>query len=243
AEQGRAGGAHGREGAADPLVEASAPRGRLRPARDSARADQARGRGDAADWVVVFSRRTAWDRTPNALAARVDELEALGRKLLDLTESNPTKVGLEYPPELLALPVAAAYEPDPHGLLSAREALVKHLAGRGVKATPERLFLTASTSEAYAFLFKLLCESGDEVFNEYGIGDDPTRVTDVAAFDWPALTFSLGGLSKSACLPQHKLSWILVSGPEALAREAIERLEVISDTYLSPGSAVQLALP
>ena len=81
----------------------------------------------------------------------------------------------------------------------------------------------------------------DEVFNEYGIGDDPTRVTDVAAFDWPALTFSLGGLSKSACLPQHKLSWILVSGPEALAREAIERLEVISDTYLSPGSAVQLA--
>ena len=89
-----------------------------------------------------------------------------GREVLDLTVSNPTRVGLGWPPEslfdALADGRAARHDPDPRGPAAAREAIAAHLAARGAVA-PDRVFLTASTSEAYAHLFRLLCEPGDEV--------------------------------------------------------------------------------
>jgi aspartate/methionine/tyrosine aminotransferase len=108
----------------------------------------------------VFSRRSSRDQSPNALALVLAEL---GKPRLDLTGSNPTRAGLSYPPELLvALERAQAssldYRPEPLGLPSAREA-VAQITG----ADPADIMLSASTSEAYGFLFKLLCDPGDAV--------------------------------------------------------------------------------
>ena len=97
-----------------------------------------------------------------ALAVR----RAAGARVLDLTESNPTRVGLSYPPEIVRAfedPRILAYEPAPAGALSAREAVAAYYAARGHEVGPERILLTASTSEAYGYLFKLLCNPGDEV--------------------------------------------------------------------------------
>src|SRR4029079_2474162 len=83
-----------------------------------------------------------------------------------LTESNPTAVGLRYPPailEALADPRSLRYAPHPRGLESAREAVSDYYQRRGLDVDPERLWLTASTSEAYSFLFKLLCNPGEKV--------------------------------------------------------------------------------
>ncbi|MBI3181886.1 MAG: pyridoxal phosphate-dependent aminotransferase [Myxococcales bacterium] len=282
---------------------------------------------------MAFSRRTGWDRRPNPLAERLEALRRTGVPLVDLTESNPTRCELEYPKQLLdalAAPEAMAYEPDPRGLLTAREAICRHLAGQGAQVEPDQVLITASSSEAYAFLFKLLCDPGDEVllpspsyplfdfltglesvqprpyvlsfegrwrlhasllaeaagprsravlsvspgnptgsflhraelaelaalcaergwalivdevFADYGFGEDPERVGSVAGLELPALTFSLGGLSKSACLPQLKLSWLVASGPKEQVGEAMDRLEVVADTYLSVATPVQHALP
>ena len=83
---------------------------------------------------------------------------------MNLTETNPTRVGLPSPePGLLAHPGALDYEPEPQGLLSAREAVAAHLTTRGARVSSEHLFLSASTSESYGWLFKLLCEPGDNV--------------------------------------------------------------------------------
>ncbi len=115
----------------------------------------------------MLSSRTAWDLAANALAARTEALRASGRTVLDLAESNPTRAGLAWDPaELtaaLADPRVASYEPTPQGLLAAREAVARYLAARGAAVDPGRVLLTASTSEAYALLFKLLCDPGDEV--------------------------------------------------------------------------------
>jgi aspartate/methionine/tyrosine aminotransferase len=83
----------------------------------------------------------------------------------------------------------------------------------------------------------------DEVFLDYRYVEDRDEVTVAAGVPRDALVFSLGGLSKSAALPQLKLGWILASGPPALLTEALERLEWIADTFLSVGTPVQLALP
>jgi len=80
----------------------------------------------------------------------------------------------------------------------------------------------------------------DEVFLDYAAGAEPARTF---AFHDRALTFALSGLSKISLLPQMKLAWTIVSGPETLARAAVDRLEIIADTYLSPSTPVQLALP
>jgi alanine-synthesizing transaminase len=116
---------------------------------------------------VGLSSRTAWDLSANALAARVDALRASGRPHLDLAESNPTRVGLAWDPAELAAVLAdrrvATYEPTPAGLPEAREAVAEYLAARGAPVDAGRILLTASTSEAYALLFKLLCDPGDEV--------------------------------------------------------------------------------
>ncbi len=288
-----------------------------------------------------FSARLPWNQPENALAALERQRRAAGAELLDLTESNPTRVGLpDLGPRLreaLRAAASGAYAPAPLGLASARAAVAADLAGAGSTAVPaERLLLTASSSESYALLFKLLADPGqavlvpepsyplfeylarlegveplpyrlaydgawhvdfasvddalaraagraralvvvspnnptgsylkraeldplasraeghglaviaDEVFAPYATGDDPTRVPALAgeaAFTARALTFALGGLSKACGMPQLKLGWIAVAGPPGLADDALARLELIADTYLSVGAPVQAAAP
>ncbi|ABF91003.1 aminotransferase, classes I and II [Myxococcus xanthus DK 1622] len=111
-----------------------------------------------------FSARTDFARTPNPLALALERLRASGRPLLDLTESNPTRVGLPLPDAALLAPEDAfSYEPESLGLASARQALVADFAARGAQVSEAHLLLTSSTSEAYGWLFKLLCEPGDNV--------------------------------------------------------------------------------
>jgi alanine-synthesizing transaminase len=280
----------------------------------------------------MFSGRTSWDLRPNRLAERLAARRATGARILDLTESNPTRAGLAGPRDLLlslAHPEALRYEPSAFGLPAARAAVAADFARRGHALAPDRVLLSASTSEAYAFLFKLLCDPGDEVlvprpgyplfeflatlesvrvraypfahdgewhldlaalrsllaprtraivvvnpnnptgaflkreeleglvslcaergialvsdevFADFALRDDTRRVASVAA-DGPALAFALGGLSKSCGLPQLKLAWTAVTGPPGLVRDALARLEVVADTYLSVSTPVQLALP
>ena len=209
----------------------------------------------------MLSARTGWDLTPNRLSSVLEARRRRGEPVLDLTETNPTRVGIPYPPDLLAPladPAALTYEPSPRGLASAREAVSADHARRGVTVDPGRVLLTASTSEAYAWLFKLLCDPGDallalcadrelalisdEVFADYTFGSDPRRAASLAS-DGAALAFSLGGLSKSCGLPQLKLAWIAVSGPEKWRAPALARLEVVADTYLSVSTPVQRAAP
>jgi aspartate/methionine/tyrosine aminotransferase len=112
------------------------------------------------------SSRLPSDLSPNATARALDELRRRGVPVVDLTVSNPTRVGLNYPPDLLTplgSPRALVYDPQPLGLWSAREAVSADFARRGLSVAPDRIGLTASTSEAYALLFKLLCDAGDGV--------------------------------------------------------------------------------
>jgi aspartate/methionine/tyrosine aminotransferase len=114
----------------------------------------------------MFSARTRWDLSTNRLSALLEAKRRSGARVLDLTESNPTRAGLSAPPDLLASltrPASLVYEPAPFGLAGAREAVAADYARRGVVVPPDRILLTASTSEAYGFLFKLLCDPGDEV--------------------------------------------------------------------------------
>jgi aspartate/methionine/tyrosine aminotransferase len=267
----------------------------------------------------VFSFRLAWNTQINKLS----ELRKTKRRVLDLTESNPTRAGLAYPVgeilRALADPRAMRYEPEPRGLLSAREAVAEYYGDVPVS----RIMLTASTSEAYAYLFKLLCDPGDEilsprpsyplfeflaglesvrvvqyplrydgiwhidfdaleraitkrtraivvvnpnnptgsflkkdewnrlealgipilsdeVFSDYAFEADASRVPTLTRAK-RTLTFSMSGLSKIAALPQMKLGWIVASGPGH--EEALDRLELIADTYLSVATPVQVALP
>ena len=281
----------------------------------------------------MFSHRTPGNLAENALARRLGELRRSGARLLDLTESNPTRAGFLAPPELLHLlanPSGAHYAPDPRGLRSAREAVSRDYASRGAAVDPDHIVLTASSSESYSLLFKLLANPGDEVlvptpsyplfgyladldsvsvktyplrfdhewhlsidslsgsisettravvvvhpnnptgsflkraeaaelaarcaargvaiiadevFADFGLGGDDANRHRSFALDSPALSFSLGGLSKSCALPQMKVGWIAVSGPAAIRDEALARLEFIADTYLSVATPIQLALP
>ena len=112
------------------------------------------------------SSRLTWDPPENALAA-LARRAAAGGALLDLTESNPTEVGLPYPLEAIAAALAGApiarYEPAPLGLPSARAAVAADYARAGIAVDPARIVLTASSSESYGFLFKLCCDPGDAV--------------------------------------------------------------------------------
>ncbi len=113
----------------------------------------------------MFSSRLHWDLRPNALTALLGARRAAGAEILDLTESNPTVAGLKYPGDeilgALTDPRALRYEPAAAGLDAAREAVARDYYGGGVD--PSRVLLTASTSEAYAFVIKLLMEPGDEL--------------------------------------------------------------------------------
>jgi aspartate/methionine/tyrosine aminotransferase len=266
----------------------------------------------------MFSKRLAWDQSRNRISER---LETRKSAVLDLTESNPTRAGFRWPSDLLSVladPRGMRYDPDPRGLQSAREAVAEY---QGVNA--DRVLLTASTSEAYGYLFKLLCDPGDEIlaprpsyplfeflarlesvrvvqyplFYDHGWSIDlaaletlitprtraivlvnpnnPTgsflkhgeltvlerlcarhdlalisdevfadfafaepEVRNVARSVKDVVAFSLGGLSKACGLPQLKLGWIVSNSTAAL-----ERLELVADTYLSVSTPVQVALP
>jgi alanine-synthesizing transaminase len=109
-----------------------------------------------------FSKRSAFDPTPNELSLALEHRRARGERVFDLTESNPTRAGIAYDDRAilgaLSAPGAMRYEPAPFGIPSARDAVAKAMS-----ADPSRVVLTASTSEAYAFLFALFCDAGDEV--------------------------------------------------------------------------------
>ncbi len=115
----------------------------------------------------MFSSRFKWNLEPNRLAKLIEEKKCAGVRLLDLTESNPTRCGFDYlASELLsalAQPESLRYDPQPRGLLSARQAVAEYYQTRGQTVDPAHIFLTASTSEAYSWLFKLLADPGDAI--------------------------------------------------------------------------------
>ncbi len=115
----------------------------------------------------MFSARVPSDLRPNPLTRLLAARRAARLEVLDLTESNPTRAGLAYPTEeiLAALsdPASLSYDPQPAGLLLAREAVAEYYSARAISIAPSDLLLTASTSEGYALLFKLLCDPGDEI--------------------------------------------------------------------------------
>ncbi|HEY8460244.1 MAG TPA: pyridoxal phosphate-dependent aminotransferase [Blastocatellia bacterium] len=115
----------------------------------------------------MFSNRFKWSLEPSRFALLIEEKKRAGSRILDLTESNPTRAGFEYPSEeilgQLAQAPAMLYEPAPRGLSVAREAVAGYYSERGFDVDPERIHLTASTSEAYSFLFKLLASQGESV--------------------------------------------------------------------------------
>src|SRR5579872_273399 len=135
----------------------------------------------------MFSERTNWHLAQNRFTQAVEEVRAQGTKLLDLTASNPTRVGLRYDSAAILGALrserALDYDPQAKGLLSAREAVARYyseecksgerdvagnvsaadISGRVASIDPERIVLTASTSEGYSYVFRLLCNAGDEL--------------------------------------------------------------------------------
>ena len=279
----------------------------------------------------MFSSRLPADLAPTPLARAMETARRSSRDVIDLTETNPTRAGFAYPDlhSVFAGVDLAAYDPDPRGLAVAREAIAADYARRGVHVAPNRILLTASSSESYGYLFKVLCDPGDSVLvpvpsyplfdhlagleavrlvpyrleyhdawrldvddlagrlddrvrailvvspnNPTGsvlrradldrlaeicaerqlalIGDEVFADFPIAApSDWAvsvieqpkALAVSLGGLSKSAGLPHLKLGWMALGGPDDLVQKALDRLDLVADTYLSVGSPVQRATP
>ena len=115
----------------------------------------------------MFSSRTRWHREPNRLARQLAEARHTGRPIIDLTLSNPTLAGLRYPEqeirEALISGDILTYTPHPRGLIAARIAVAGYYGDRGIQLDPENVLLTAGSSEAYSFVFRLLCEPGDTI--------------------------------------------------------------------------------
>ncbi len=289
------------------------------------------------------------------LARALRERREKGLEILDLTASNPTHCGFVYEEAGILAALgdreALVYDPDPRGMRRAREAVCGYYAERGARIEPEHVFLTTSTSEAYSWVFRLLCDAGDEVliaqpsyplfdflaqmedvrlvpyplvydhgwqidlaglrervtprtraiavvhpnnptghwtrergqleelcaalglalvvdevFLDYGFsghegrsfaagssaeggsshrdtGQGRAGTRSFATGEHPVLTFVLSGISKIVALPQMKVAWIAAFGPERELREALGRLEVVADTFLSMNAPVQCALP
>jgi aspartate/methionine/tyrosine aminotransferase len=139
----------------------------------------------------VFSRRLPPDATPNAVSRELDALRAAAAPVVDLTESNPTRAGIPYPDALLASFGGAAsysYDPKPLGLPAARAAVAEDQGRRGVTIDPADVVLTASTSEAYSWLFKLLCDPGEAVLvpqPSYPLFEHLTALEGVRAIPYP----------------------------------------------------------
>ncbi len=284
-----------------------------------------------------FARRTSWNLSTNRYTEALEAHRLAGREVLDLTASNPTTIGVHYrQDELLGALVRAealTYDPQPKGLLAAREAVSAYYAAHDSQVSPDNLILTTSTSEAYSFLFRLLCDPGDtvlvptpsyplfdfladlqdvklepyelvydhgwqidfqsfygavqrgqsagsrcraalvvhpnnptgsfvkppeveelhricaandmavvadEVFLDYSLAKDPPLTF---SSNSPVLTFTLSGLSKISGLPQMKVAWIAANGQQPLLTDAMNRLELIADTYLSMNTPLQWAVP
>jgi aspartate/methionine/tyrosine aminotransferase len=279
----------------------------------------------------MFSRRTRWNLEANPFSLAVHEHQRSGRELLDLSASNATTVGIRFDRvailRALASSESISYDPQPRGLPVARDAVCKYYQELGVELSPDHLILTTSTSEAYSYVFRLLCDPDDEVLiptpsyplfeylaqiqdvklvpyelvYDHGwqvdfhslqqVATSRTRavivvnpnnptgsyvkrseldhlndfcrekslavIADEVFFDFnltgkafpsfaanrDVLTFTLSGLSKISGLPQMKVAWTALSGPDELIAPALDRLEVIADTYLSMNAPVQHAVP
>jgi len=139
-----------------------------------------------------FAHRADWDLTPNELAHQLASRRAAGLPVLDLTESNPTRCGLVYPEaeicQALSSPEIMRYEPQPRGLLETRRAIAQYYREHGEDIDPDHLLLTASTSEAYTHLFRLLAEPGDEVLvpqPSYPLFDFLAQICDLSLVRYP----------------------------------------------------------
>jgi aspartate/methionine/tyrosine aminotransferase len=136
--------------------------------------------------MVAFSRRSSFGAVPNALTQAVERARARGERLISLVESNPTAVDLSLDErmlrDLLAPEGSARYTPEPFGLYAAREAACQEIAAYGHAIAPEHVLLTASTSEAYSYLFRVLCDPGDAVLvpaPSYPLFDTLAQLEDV----------------------------------------------------------------
>ncbi|HXP09205.1 MAG TPA: pyridoxal phosphate-dependent aminotransferase [Acidobacteriaceae bacterium] len=139
-----------------------------------------------------WSARTQWDLAETPWAAQLAQLRSAGAELFDLTASNPTRCGFAYDAEAILAPLknsaALEYEPDPRGLRRAREAVSLYYRDHAATVDPDRIFLTTSTSEAYSFLFRLLCDPGEEVLigqPGYPLFDFLAQLDDVRLVPYP----------------------------------------------------------
>jgi alanine-synthesizing transaminase len=277
----------------------------------------------------MYSTRSAIDDAPSELAIALEALRGRRFDAIDLTVSNPTCVELSYaaygPSRDWVAADAPKYAPDALGSPGARQAVAHHWPGSGPRPEPEHVLLLPSSSEAYLYIFTLLCDVGDEVLapepsypllahlarysgvvlvpyrlaydgawhidldsvrqkrsartraiilispnNPTGSYTTNAELHALAELDLPlisdevfarydleperpklasalgatrALTFCIDGLSKSAGLPQLKLSWLALSGPADRVQESMRRLSWIADTFLSVATPIQLMLP
>ena len=186
----------------------------------------------------MFSSRLHWDLRPNPLAQLLEAKRRGGAAILDLTESNPTRAGFAYPEQeilqALAQPRSLLYEPSPAGLPSAREAVAEYYRSRGQRIDSNRILLTASTSEAYACLFKLLGDPGDEILvprPSYPLFDYLAALESLLPIPYPLRYhhgWSLDLEALSAAITPRTRAVILVhpNNPTGsfVAREELERL-------------------
>jgi len=142
----------------------------------------------------MFAKRTNWNLAPNRLSEALAAHRAAGKRLLDLTVSNPTECGFEYEStailDALRNPAALSYEPNPRGLGSANRAVAGYYADRGEDVSAEDIFLTTSTSEAYSYIFRTLCNPGDELLipsPSYPLFDFLAEIQDVSLARYPLL--------------------------------------------------------
>jgi aspartate/methionine/tyrosine aminotransferase len=141
-----------------------------------------------------FSARTNWETAETDFARALRERRESGQPIYDLTASNPTHSGLKYDEASILFPLAApealSYDPIPQGMLHARAAVSAYYRDHGAAVDPAQIILTTSTSEAYSYLFRLLCDPGDEVLiaqPSYPLFDflavlDDVRLTPYALF-------------------------------------------------------------
>jgi alanine-synthesizing transaminase len=140
----------------------------------------------------MFADRTSWNLTTNRLAEALSQHRAKGESLFDLTFSNPTECGFVYDNDAilraLSNPAATIYQPEPRGLATARRAIAEYYAARGCDVPMEDILLTTSTSEAYSFVFRLLCNPGDELLIPapgYPLFDFLADIQDVKLIRYP----------------------------------------------------------
>lgn len=157
----------------------------------------------------MFSERTRWSLTPNELTQLCRARKAAGRVVLDLTESNPTRCGFEYHAakilKALGDPRALNYEPDPRGMMSARKGILEYYQERRIALDPAQIFVTASTSEAYAFIFRLIGDAGDQLLApqpSYPLFDFLTRLNDLELSHYPLIEGDHWRIDRDAVVSQ-----------------------------------------